>query len=284
MKTCRCLLALLLSACMFAGCSCSGSSIPGPGPGSGKPPNPVDTTFKRRTASELPVVDDYLPPLDDGRIEIAGPEGWNPLPRSSKYLAGFVKGRASDLPRIVVTVGDPPAAKLADTNEKNADMLAALLSAELRKDTTKRVPERCLPIVLGQHVFIRHVRLASLGGDPAVIQSLQTVRSGKLYTVELFCNVDAADGREYRKSLTDERDNGYAVAANLKFGTAADPLAGIAAEPGVDLPPAEAPAPPVETPAAPAQPADPATPAPTPAPPQPASASPAEPAPAPPQP
>jgi hypothetical protein len=256
MKNCRKLTALLLSACLFAGCSCSRTGSPG----SGKPPAPVDTSLKRRSVSELPAVADYLPPLDEGRIEIAGPEGWNPLPRSSKFLAGFVKGKASDLPRIVITASDPPAAKLADTNEKNADTLAALLNADLRKDTTKRVPERCLPIVLGQHMFVRHVRLASLGGDPAVIQSLQTVRGGRLYTVELFC-----------QSLTDERDNGYAVAANLKFGKAADPLADIAAEPGVDPPPAEAPAP-----AATAPPAE-ATPPPADATPT----SPSEPAPAP---
>ena len=144
-----------------------------------------------------------------------------------------------------------PAAKLADTTEDNADMLATLLEGQLRKDPKKVVPEHCLPIVLGQHVFIRHVRLASLGGDPAVIQSLQTVQGGRLYTVELICAINAADGREYEKSLTDERDNGYAVAANLKFGKAADPLAGIAAEPAADPPPAETPPPPETTPPAP---------------------------------
>jgi hypothetical protein len=246
-------IAVSLSICLLAGCPGTpakpGAATKGASAkGGGTTESSTDFGIKRRAASELPAVADYLPPLDDGRIEIAGPEDWNTLPRNSKSLAGFVKGKPSELPRIVVTAGDPPAAKPADTTEDNADMLATLLEGQLRKDPKKVVPELCLPIVLGKHVFIRHVRLASLGGDPAVIQSLQTVRGGRLYTVELICAVNAADGREYKKSLTDERDNGYAVAANLKFGKAADPLAGIAVDPAAEPPPAETPQPPETAP------------------------------------
>jgi hypothetical protein len=166
-----------------------------------------------------------------------------------------VEGKPSELPRIVVTVDEPPAADLPDTTEENAHALAGIIDAQLNKDQRKVVPENCLPIVLGNHTFVRHVRLASLGGDPAVIQSLQTVQGGRMYTVELICAVDAADRREYVKSLTDKRDYGYAVAANMKFGSAADPLAGISAPVVVDPPPTDPasiePAP-TDNPAAPA--------------------------------
>lgn len=186
---------------------------------------------KVRALDDLPAIGDYLPPLDEGRVEVAPPEGWKPLSRRSSYLAAFVAGNPSDLPRIVVTTGEPPAADLGDTTDENAGALAAALDAQLRQDATKVVPEPCLPIVLGERAFVRHVRLARLSGDPAVIQSLQTVAGGRLYTVELICNVNAADGREYMKSLKEHRDQGYAVAAHLKFGDPAPP---------VEPPPAEA--------------------------------------------
>lgn len=277
MTTHRTLLAWSITLGILAGCSGDSSSKTAK-PGSKNGTAEVsESGYKKRSASELPGVSEYLPPLDDGRIEIAGPAGWKPLSRSSKYLTGFVEGKASDLPRIVVTADEPPAPNLGNTTEENAKVLATLLDAQLRKDRTKRIPERCLPIVLGDTTFIRHVRLASLGGDPAVIQSLQTIRGGRMYTVELICAVNAADGREYVKSLTDKRNYGYAVAANLKFGKSADPLAGVDAPAATDVPPPE------ETPAVPAPIPEP-DPTPEPAPPSaepPAEAPPAE---APPQP
>ncbi len=245
----RTLLAWSVTLSILAGCSEQSGSKPAK-PGSKDGAAEVsESGYKKRLVSELPAVSESLPPLDDGRIEIAGPESWNPLSRSSKYLTGFVEGKASELPRIVVTADEPPAPNLGDTTEENAKVLATLLDAQLRKDRAKRIPERCLPIVLGETTFIRHVRLASLGGDPAVIQSLQTIRGGRMYTVELICAINAADGREYVKSLKDKRDYGYAVAANLKFGESADPLAGVEAPPATDTPPPEGtPAVPAPTP------------------------------------
>jgi hypothetical protein len=78
-----------------------------------------------------------------------------------------------------------------------------------------------LPVVLGSTVFLRHVRHASLSGTPVVIQSLQTVRGGRLYKVELVCAVDSPNRRDYEASLKKYRDDGYAVAANMKFAAAA---------------------------------------------------------------
>ena len=47
--------------------------------------------LRQRTVDELPPVGDYLPPLDGGKVEVAGPASWNLLPRDSKYLVRFVK-------------------------------------------------------------------------------------------------------------------------------------------------------------------------------------------------
>jgi hypothetical protein len=232
-------LAVLLVS-VFAGC-------PGPSERPATVAKPPDRSapegdFIRRPIDDLPEVEDHLPPLDEGRVQIAGPVEWRPLPRSSKSLASFVKGKASELPRITVTVGDPPAADLGDTSEENVEQLSAALDAQLRRDSAKIVPEPCLPIILGERAFVRHVRLATMAGDPAVIQSLQTIAGGRLYTVELICFVNAPDRRQYEKSLKEHRDQGYAVAANMKFGAAADPLAAISAAKPPPDPPAEKPA------------------------------------------
>ena len=219
---------IVAAAVAAAGCGSGNSAV-----GTNSPRPPAATTkvearspsgYKMRRVEELPPVGDPLPPLDDGRVEIAGPAGWRPLPRnSSQYLTGFSKGQPSQLPRIVVLAEDAPAGS-ADTTEANAHELAATLDAEQRADEMKAVQEHCLPIVLGDRTFVRHVRLARMSGEPLVIQSLQTVAGGRLYSVELICAVDAADGREYVQSLKKHRDLGYAVAANMRFGAAAAPL------------------------------------------------------------
>jgi hypothetical protein len=173
--------------------------------------------IKRRTADELEPIGDYLPPLDDGRIEIAPPAEWKPMPRDARYLARFVKGKVSELPRITVTVWDTPLPAITELTEANAGQLAAELITQLKKDK-KTVPEPPKPIVLGETLFLRHVRLAKLpSGGNVVVQALDTVRGGRIYTVELIADVDAPRGDQYEASLKNVRDFGYAVAANLKF-------------------------------------------------------------------
>lgn len=190
-----------------------------------KASQPGASSFKRRTAESLPAVGDYLPPLDNGRIEIAPPEDWNLLPRGTLFEAGFVQGKASELPRITLTAWDSPLDAITELTEANAEQLAAQLIKELKQDK-KTVVEPPRPIVLGETLFLRHVRRArQKSGDNVVIQALETVRGGRLYSVELLANIEAARAEEYEASLTKWRDYGYAVAANLKFTSGAEPPA-----------------------------------------------------------
>ena len=179
---------------------------------------PTASAIKRRTVDSLPAIGEYLPPLDDGKVEIAPPADWKPLPRDARYLARFVKGKASELPRITVTAWDSPLVEVADLNESNAGLLEAQLIKEMKRDK-KTVTELPKPIILGSTLFLRHVRRARLpSGDHVVVQALDTVRGGRIYTIELIANIDAPRPEEYEASLTHWRDQGYAVAANLKFG------------------------------------------------------------------
>jgi len=206
--------ACLAIACLsFSGCGSEGGGGKASPAGAEKSAGAI----KRRAADKLPAVGDYLPPLDEGRIEIAPPAGWNTMPRDVLYLARFVQGKVSELPRITVTAWDTPLPEITELTEANAGQLAAELVSQLKKDK-KTVPEPPKPIILGETLFLRHVRRARLAsGGEVVVQALDTVRGGRIYTVELFADINAPRGEEYEASLTNVRDFGYAVAANLKF-------------------------------------------------------------------
>jgi hypothetical protein len=148
-------------------------------------------------------------------------------------LIGFSKGKANELPRIVVNAQEPHAGSPDDLTPENAAAFAAQQDAELRSPTgaRKKVEEFNLPIILGETTFVRHVRQASLGGSPCAVQSLQTVRGGRLYTVELIVEIDAPRAEDYEASLTKWRDYGYAVAAHLKFAEAGEKLNAIESSP-----------------------------------------------------
>lgn len=176
--------------------------------------------IRQRSLEELPAVGDYAPPVDEGRLLAAGPAGWSLLPRGRTYVIGFGRGNPSELPRIVINAQDPPEGSPEQLEAENAAAFAARRAAELRADVQagrKQVEEFPLPIQLGPTVFIRHVRRASLSGTPCVVQTLETIQHGRLYRVELIAAIEAARSEEYEASLLKWRDNGYAVAAHLRF-------------------------------------------------------------------
>ena len=219
---------------LLAGCEKGGGSTAGPAK-----PKEAEGQIKRRTASELPAVGDYLPPQDDGgnKIEIAPPADWKAMPRDARYLARFVKGNVSELPRITVEAWDSPVPEITELSEDNAERLAAAQVKQLKQDK-KTVPEPPRPIMLGEMLFLRHVRRAKLqSGGNVVVQALETVRGGRIYTVELIADIDAPRGEEYEASLRKWRDFGYTVAANLKIRAAGEtPAETPAPEPAAESP------------------------------------------------
>ena len=184
-------------------------------PGSDEGPAATAEPLKRRDAASLPPVDDYLPPLDDGRVEIAPPKGWKTLARMPKYLVNFNQGKSvNDFPRISITAENAPAGT-TDLTEANAYEFAAAVAAQLRAEKKKAIAESPKPIILGDRVWSRYVRNPFFGGDPIAIQMLQTVHGGRQYNVELIVNVK--DERDYAADLQTSRDAAYSVAAHMKF-------------------------------------------------------------------
>jgi hypothetical protein len=182
----------------------------------------------RRPASELPKVGEYSPyPLDESLLEVAPPVGWTELPpKQGAYLTGFAAGDESELPRITISAESAPKGLQADLTEKNVPAAAAQLDEELRKavsERRKRVEEPSLPIIIGETPFVRHVRQALQGGKPCVVQSLQTIRNGRLYTIELIVKIDPP--ASYKQALMDYRGQAYAVAAHMRFAPPGEKLA-----------------------------------------------------------
>lgn len=199
--------------------------------------------IRKRSLEELPAVGEYAPPVDEGRLLVAGPAGWSLLPRGRSYLIGFGRGKPSELPRIVVSAEEAPPDSPPQLDAENAPAFAARRAEVLRADVQagrKQVEEYPLPIQLGPTVFVRHVRRASLGGAPCVVQTLETVQQGRLYSVELIAAVEAARSEEYEASLLKWRDQGYAVAAHLRFAPP-DERFDVLSTPPVEVPAQEAP-------------------------------------------
>jgi hypothetical protein len=170
--------------------------------------------IKRRAAEDLPAVGEYLPVLDDGRVEIAPPEGWIDRPRTSKFLAAFTKDKASEYPLIRVTADSSPVPVLGDLSEENADEFATVFDDKYKKKAAS-FPEPSRPIYLGDKLYLRQVRLVAIKDHRLVLQSLATIEKGRMYKVELFCEVDPSDPADYATPLTAARDYAYAVAAHL---------------------------------------------------------------------
>jgi hypothetical protein len=229
--TCHALLLVSLLLLMVAGCGTSADQA------TATSAPPVEEGIKRRSAEDLPAVAEYLPPLDDGRIEIAGPAGWIQLPGTSKQLVAFAPDKTKAYPRVQVTAADSPLPVLGDLTEENADDFVTVFDEPYRKKR-KSLPETARPIVLGGTPFIRQVRLVSINKKQLVLQWLGTVQKGRLYAVELFCEVDPARPEDYATPLTQSRDYAYAVAAHL---APVSPAAESAA-PATDAAPADPPA------------------------------------------
>lgn len=206
----------LLLLCLATGCG-------------GKPADddsPSEPAVKEVSADKLPPLADYLPPLDEGRIQIAPPTDWKVLSRDNKYLMRMVRGSEVGLPRILITTELLTPEGIDTATPENVVEFTAKVGAGL-KERKAAVLEPALPMVIGENAFARYVLKAKMGQSMIERQVLQTAWQGRMYTVDL----QVTDQAEMKK----HRDVAYAVAAGLKF--IADPAADKPAEEETPPPP-----------------------------------------------
>lgn len=182
------------------------------GKSTSSPSGPKTYTVEQLTKTAK--LGDALPPLDAGRVEIAPPEGWYVLPRDAKkYVVAMMREEGKQLPQIKVHSKESPAAvkDVANLTSGNVKDVIAKMGTSVARPSA----EPNTPIILGPNTWIREVRKAEMGGDKVALQSLTTIRGGRLFIVELI--VAATVDGDYADELKKHRDAAYLLAAEMKF-------------------------------------------------------------------
>jgi len=203
---------------VLAGCSSSPTSpeAPLPSPGAG-------LVIKRVDASQLPELGNYFPALDEDRLMLAPPIEWNWASRREGYLARMHldKTRRVRLPRIWVTVEDPPSGATDQLTEENLVAHARFVQSRLERDGTKLV-EPVQPMVIGTVPCVRYVRATRYRVREKTSQSLtaerqilETIQAGRRYTIDLHVHPG---------TILRHRDDAYAMLAGMEFLTPMTPL------------------------------------------------------------
>jgi hypothetical protein len=170
-------------------------------------------TTKSIDVTHLPKLEDYLPPLDEGRIEIAAPKGWHPMSRREGFVARFARNGASGAvpPRILVTCdpapGDSPTSLTAADVEQFETYIAPILEEQLRG--RRDVREQPVTLIIGDRAWKRYVVAASFKGMAVDRMILKTVANGRIYTIDLQV-FHQPDRVEYR-------DEAYAIAGGMRY-------------------------------------------------------------------
>jgi hypothetical protein len=208
----RPILLALLCAAMCAGC----------GGGSTKPVDRFAVKVAKDGEGYDLSVGDKMPTLDEGRIELAVPEGWKPMSRSSPYVIRFDRG--GTLPRIEVIAEDSPF-EIETLTAENVAEFARILDKEVAGPTILEPPK---PMIIGGMPCVRYVvavRLRTRTGGvlDAERQVIETIFKNRLYRVNLLI----LEGEILRY-----RDAAYAVVASLEFHEEGDFGGSVFAEEG----------------------------------------------------
>ena len=166
---------------------------------------------------QLPI-GDYMPPLDEDRIEIAKPKNWQALPRDSDFLTRFYESNRNGLPRIEITVKPQTYGDLTTVTAENVEQFAQLVAADLGE---LELVEKVLPLQVGSTPCARYVgrvdlKLATGQTISAERQRLLVLQDSRLYTIDLLVMPN---------TLRKSRNAAYAVCASLRFGGGGEPPA-----------------------------------------------------------
>ncbi|MCA9178222.1 MAG: hypothetical protein KDB14_27345 [Planctomycetales bacterium] len=201
---------ILLPVLLMLATGCGGKSADSGKDQSGET-EPSEAQVIEITVDDLPI-GEYLPPLDDGRVELAEPKDWKRFARDNKYVARFYEEDPGALPRIIVSAEDSPYEGIADVDDSNhLDLLAAVVAEVSDKSS---MYERPLLVHLGERYFVRYVLKAKLGVEGAERQILVTVLGGRKYEIDLQINA---------RTIQSNKAKGYAVAASLRAAPPAAP-------------------------------------------------------------
>ncbi len=136
-------------------------------------------------SGRLPELGDYLPPLDEGRLEVAPPKDWVVSPRSESYIVRFQADSGSTYPTVLV-VGTNSERFKAVTPE-NLEAFAKSVAAELESAGTKTTVKIGR---VGDMIGVTYTRRAKVKDNfGGIVERLffDTVVAGRRYQFELRC-------------------------------------------------------------------------------------------------
>lgn len=176
--------------------------------------------LNRQTQATLPKLGEYMVPLDDGRIQVAPPAGWEIGPRKADYVIWFRKSRDSAYPCILVSAEDFEGP--SGVREANVAQFAGEVREHL--EDAGKTAKGLSPLVVDAFAGVTY---RSVGKTKQKFNTIlldrvfvSTAVSGRLYTFEL---------RTPRDLLSATESAVVAVAAGAKFPkskgeTASDPV------------------------------------------------------------
>ena len=161
------------------------------------PPAAPKSPVRQIDGAGLPALGEYTPPLDAGRIEIAGPEGWQLAPRVKDYVVCFRGSSDDQYPLVVVKAEDASTEPL--TRETAVEFAKSLAT-----DGTAQ------PAAIGEQVGALQLKRSKAPGSiDQIVERLifTTVYGKRTYIVEL--RVRQGQVQEYQDML-------FAVVAGMR--------------------------------------------------------------------
>lgn len=204
---------------------------------------------QKATVESTPrAVEPPLPPIDpttaitvdDGRITVASPAGWNREPRSKDCLVRYSPGGSATYPTITVLAADAPAG-LTTVTAAELESLVSAVGADLAKTFTHQ----------GQSILLREPAGRQIGSHFAVTWAApsQAVVDGIKQRIDRDCTAVVIDGRLYTVEARAPKGKIDAAGRAAARAVAAN-LAAVGAEPAGDAPEPAAAAPAAADPAA----------------------------------
>lgn len=193
-------ISLAFAAPWVAGCDSFGTK-----PGTGEATGPK--TYDR---AKLPATTQELPPLDQGRVDVPTPKGWQWRSQEKGLLTRFNLQDRSGLPVILVKLDAEATSEIETVTPENVAAYAEEVHAALEAKGTKLL-EPVRPLILGDSAWARYVIAGKLPDKQIATverQILKTTRFGRTYVLELQVT---------RGELTQYRDAAYAIGAGMKI-------------------------------------------------------------------
>ncbi|MEW4565153.1 hypothetical protein AB1K70_21700 [Bremerella sp. JC770] len=209
------MLRMSLIACavfLFSALGCTSQSSTPEATGGGNAPSakPAASTAPPAKVSLAPV-GEATPPLDGGRVQSNMPQGWKFLPRSNDRLFAAYLEDKSGIPRLVLREAD--AGGLPETTSADS---AKQLVAKITEDVGAGKDAAITVVNIGDNWFVRYEKAMKFRSLAANGVFLETVRSGKRYSIELLTY--SVDKEKFLPAL-------YRFAADLKVEAAESPEA-----------------------------------------------------------